>query len=222
MPPSAGACHTTLAELSPDCGRAPNWSSIMTAITCRLATPGVTRRPVSGAGTRPGVGSGVGLGDAVGLADAAAEGDGDGDEDGVGVRSRVGAGDGIVDAIATGSGVPSALIIPPATMPTASPTLSVTATTRPPMALLMPAARGGQTGDGARCTPAAQAWVSGHPRRVHSPVPVRAEDTHVSWAASIRHPTDIRRTFRATRSAPVRRCRSRGGRGRLPERVRTP
>jgi len=107
--------------------------------------------------------------------------------------------DGVVDAIATGSGVPSALIIPPATTPTASPTLSVTATTRPPMALLMPAARGGQTGDGARCTPAAQAWVSGHPKRVHSPVPVRAEDTHVSWAASIRHPTDICRTFRATR-----------------------
>src|SRR5829696_8246799 len=59
MPPSAGACHTTLAPVSPDWGRAPIWSSTMTATTRRLATAGSTSRPVSGAGTSSGVGSGV-------------------------------------------------------------------------------------------------------------------------------------------------------------------
>ncbi len=62
MPPSAGACHTTDAALKPDCGRASNWSSIITASGCCAAAFGVTRTPVSGAGTSSGVGSGVGGG----------------------------------------------------------------------------------------------------------------------------------------------------------------
>src|SRR4051794_16867482 len=67
MPPSAGACHTTEAALKPDCGRASNWSSIMTATGWRLATSGVTGRPVSGAATSAGVGMAVGVGEAVGV-----------------------------------------------------------------------------------------------------------------------------------------------------------
>src|SRR3954469_16111843 len=67
MPPSAGACQTTEAALKPDWGRASNWSSIMTATGWRLATSGVTSRPVSGAATRAGVGIGVGVGEAVGV-----------------------------------------------------------------------------------------------------------------------------------------------------------
>ena len=72
MPPSAGACHTIDAELKPDCGRAADRSSIITAIGWRRAAAGVTGRPVSGAGTRTGVGTGVGvgMGVAVGLAEA--------------------------------------------------------------------------------------------------------------------------------------------------------
>src|SRR5215203_1903315 len=109
MPPSAGACHTTSAKLKPDCGRAPNWSSTMTATTWRLATAGFTRRPVNGAGTRLGVGSGVGLGGAVGLGSTVGDdvslGAGGGGGPGVGG----GDGDGDVDATATGSGVASGL-----------------------------------------------------------------------------------------------------------------
>src|SRR5689334_14533071 len=131
MPPSAGACQTTLADVSPDCGRASNWSSTITAITCRFATSGVTRFPVSGAGTRLGVGWGVGSGGVVGLGDAVGSGTGDGEGEAVGSGVDVGAGDGEVLAIATGSGVASGLMIPPATTPRASPTPSVPTTTRP-------------------------------------------------------------------------------------------
>src|SRR5829696_6528319 len=67
MPPSAGACHTTEADDSPDCGRAPLRSSIITAIGCRAATVAVTGRPVSGAGTGAVVGTGVGVGTAGGV-----------------------------------------------------------------------------------------------------------------------------------------------------------
>src|SRR6476660_5025505 len=62
MPPSAGACHTMDAAAKPDCGRAALRSSIMTAMGCRFATAGSTRRPVSGSGTVVGVGTGVGVG----------------------------------------------------------------------------------------------------------------------------------------------------------------
>src|SRR3954468_19268867 len=65
MPPSAGACQTTLACDSPDWGRAAHRSSIMTAITCRAAMAGLTGMPVSGAATRTGVGTGVGVGSGV-------------------------------------------------------------------------------------------------------------------------------------------------------------
>src|SRR4051794_595420 len=65
MPPSAGACQTIEALLKPDCGRAGDRSSIMTAITCRAAASGVTSSPVSGAGTRLG-GAGVDGGGSVG------------------------------------------------------------------------------------------------------------------------------------------------------------
>ena len=58
MPPSAGACHTTSACESPDCGRATEMSSIITATTWRAATSSVTGAPVSGAGTRTGRGFG--------------------------------------------------------------------------------------------------------------------------------------------------------------------
>ena len=71
MPPSAGACQTTAAALKPDCGRASNWSSIMTAIGCWAATFGDTSTPVSGAGTSTGVGSGAG---GVALGSGAVEG----------------------------------------------------------------------------------------------------------------------------------------------------
>src|SRR5919107_3249020 len=99
MPPSAGACQTTEAALNPDCGRAGPRSSTITAIGWRSATAAVTRRPVSGAGTRTGVGDGVGVGTgvAVGLG-AGAEGAA------VGVASAAGAADGGV--------VPSAAISP--------------------------------------------------------------------------------------------------------------
>src|SRR3954463_14511178 len=71
MPPSAGACQTTEASLNPDCGRAGERSSIITAIGWSFAAAGLTRTPSSGAATRTGVGSGVGLGEASGLADPA-------------------------------------------------------------------------------------------------------------------------------------------------------
>src|SRR3954471_4589330 len=66
MPPSAGACQTTLACDSPDWGRAAHRSAIITAITCRAAVAGLTGMPVSGAATRTGVGTGVGVGSGVG------------------------------------------------------------------------------------------------------------------------------------------------------------
>src|SRR3954453_1567922 len=65
MPPSAGACQTMLACDSPDCGRAAQRSSIITAITCRAAMAGLTGMPVRGAATRTGVGAGVGVGSGV-------------------------------------------------------------------------------------------------------------------------------------------------------------
>ena len=47
MPPSAGACQTTLAWLRPDWGRAPDWSSIITAMTGRRATASFARQAVA-------------------------------------------------------------------------------------------------------------------------------------------------------------------------------
>src|SRR3954469_21584758 len=71
MPPSAGACQTTDAALKPDCGRAGDRSSTITAIGWRFAAVGLTSRPVSGAATRVGpgvaVGSGIWLGVDVGV-----------------------------------------------------------------------------------------------------------------------------------------------------------
>ncbi len=81
MPPSAGACQTTDADVNPLCGRASGWSSTITAITWRAASGGATRTPVSGAGTRTGVGAGVGDGVGVGS--------------GVGVGASVGMGVGV-------------------------------------------------------------------------------------------------------------------------------
>src|SRR5256885_15625575 len=78
MPPSAGACHTTDAELKPDCGRAGPRSSIITAMGRWAATAGGTLTPSSGAGTRTGVGAGVGVGDGVGRAGATTGWDGTG------------------------------------------------------------------------------------------------------------------------------------------------
>src|SRR5688572_6918797 len=162
MPPSAGACHTTSAELRPDCGRAANWSSIITATTWRLATSGFTSRPVSGAGTRLGVGFGVGLGGAVGLGSAVGGGDSVAAGGAVGSGVGDGDGDGELDATATGGGVAPVLMIPPARTPTASPTPSVSATTSPARALLIRAGRSGRARDGARSTPIVQAWVDDH------------------------------------------------------------
>src|SRR5258707_1103372 len=70
MPPSAGACQTIDAALNPDCGRAGDRSSIITAIGWRAAAAGLTRRPVSGSGTRTGVGFGSGVGAKDGEVDA--------------------------------------------------------------------------------------------------------------------------------------------------------
>src|SRR5689334_6529659 len=86
MPPSAGACQTMDAEVKPDCGRAGERSSTITAIGCRAAAAGETSRPVSGAGTRTGVGAGVGVGETLG--DGSRDGD-SGPDDG-----WVGSGDG--------------------------------------------------------------------------------------------------------------------------------
>src|SRR3982750_502557 len=66
MPPSAGACQTTDADVKPDCGRAALRSSIITAIGRWAAALGETRTPSSGAGTRTGVGRGGGVGTGVG------------------------------------------------------------------------------------------------------------------------------------------------------------
>src|SRR5947207_2721236 len=70
MPPSAGACQTIDAALNPDCGRAGERSSTITAIGWRAATAGVTRRPVSGSATRTGPVLGVGVGAVEGGAEA--------------------------------------------------------------------------------------------------------------------------------------------------------
>src|SRR3954464_12019091 len=82
----------------PDCGRASNWSSIMTAITCRPATAGFTGSPVSGSATRTGVGDGVGVG--AGVAVGTAVGDASG---GVGVGELEGGGAGGADGRAGGA-----------------------------------------------------------------------------------------------------------------------
>src|SRR5215208_1279056 len=86
MPPSAGACHTIDAEPKPDCGRAGERSSIMTAIGCRRAASGVTSRPVNGAGTSfgdgVGVADGAGVGTTLAVASGEASGDAEGDADG--------------------------------------------------------------------------------------------------------------------------------------------
>src|SRR5437763_10867095 len=95
MPPSAGACHTTLAAERPDCGRASNWSSIWMARTCRFATFGETSIPVSGAATRTGVGAGVGVGSGVAVGATVGAGDSlagvEGASDVVGAAEVVGA-----------------------------------------------------------------------------------------------------------------------------------
>src|SRR6185295_19695250 len=70
MPPSAGACHTTDAELKPDCSRAGERSSIITAITGSLARAGVVSSPSSGATALTGVGSGDGDNEGLGLAES--------------------------------------------------------------------------------------------------------------------------------------------------------
>src|SRR3954454_1321260 len=98
MPPSAGACQTTLADARPDCGRASNWSSIITAITGRDATLSRTGTPVRGAATRTGVGAGVGVGAAVGLGASVGDGPSVEPDDGVSVAGAAlsdGGGDGL-------------------------------------------------------------------------------------------------------------------------------
>src|SRR5262245_33784377 len=89
MPPSAGACQTTSALFSPDCGRAGPRSSIITAIACRFAIFSGTRLPVSGAGTSR-AGSGVGTDGIVGTGVGVGEGVGDGVGAGVGEGVGVG------------------------------------------------------------------------------------------------------------------------------------
>ena len=79
MPPSAGACHTIEADCRPDCGRAGDRSSIITAIGWRCEAFSLIIRPVSADGNSSGVGVGVGLGVGVGV------GVGVGDGVGVGV-----------------------------------------------------------------------------------------------------------------------------------------
>src|SRR5512134_1312855 len=88
MPPSAGACQTMDASVKPLCGRASQWSSTITAITWRCATPSVTGSPVSGAGTTLGVGLGVGVGS--GVADGVGVGPGVADGEGVGPGDALG------------------------------------------------------------------------------------------------------------------------------------
>src|SRR5437879_11177975 len=85
MPPSAGACQTTDAALNPDCGRAGDRSSIITAIGWRRATCGVTSRPVSGSRTRAtdGVGVRVGAREPLGPAEGLVAGTADGPMAGV-------------------------------------------------------------------------------------------------------------------------------------------
>src|SRR3954453_15814456 len=94
-PPSAGACHTTDALLKPDCGRARNWSSTITAITGRRARAALIGSPVRGAGTTAGLGDAEG--DALALGDALAVDDGLGCDGGV-----VGLGEGVGVGVALG------------------------------------------------------------------------------------------------------------------------
>jgi hypothetical protein len=157
----------------------------MTATTWRRATSGFTSRPVSGAGTRLGVGSGVGLGGAVGLGATVGEGDALGVGEAVGSGVGEGDGEGEVDAIATGCGLSSGLIIPPAATPMASPAPSVSATTSPARALFMLAGPLGRARDGPRSTPIVQVWVDDHRDGHPPPDPVRAEDTAVRETPSI-------------------------------------
>src|SRR5258706_7483038 len=140
IPPSAGACHTTDAELKPDCGRAGDKSSTITAIGCWAAAFGVTRTPSSGAGTRFGVGTGVG--DGVALDEGAELASGVA----LGVSLGAAGGDG-----GTNDGLPLAATWPgsseaatdglPRPVSAASPTPTVTArTTRATMARRLPRA----------------------------------------------------------------------------------
>src|ERR1051325_9112470 len=99
MPPSAGACQTTSACDSPDCGRAGRRSSIITAIGCRRAMAASTSSPVSGAATLTGVGTGVGPGDGEG------ERVGDTVGDAPTVGATVASADGGTLAWATGEGL---------------------------------------------------------------------------------------------------------------------
>ncbi len=125
MPPSAGACQTTLAADSPDWGRASNWSSIITAITRRCATAGFTGTPVSGSGTRTGVGTGVGVGSgvAVGASVGAAESVGSPLGASVGVRlAGASVGDPGVGLPTAATGPGCGLASDPAATPTARPT----------------------------------------------------------------------------------------------------
>src|SRR5690349_11346066 len=110
MPPSAGACQTTSACDSPDCGRAGRRSSIITAIGCRRAIAGSTRSPVSGAATVTGVGTAVGVATGVGLGDAVGEA--------VVVGSVVAVDAGGTLAWATGEGLGDPPMIPSAFAPT--------------------------------------------------------------------------------------------------------
>src|SRR3954452_6694046 len=155
MPPSAGACHTTLAAVRPDCGRALIWSSIITATTCRDATSGATSRPVSGAGTSDGDGAGVTLGSALGdgTTDGAVEGPivgaTEGLSDGDSVADGVGAGD--CETSATGGGV---ALVParrsPVAAPITTPMPRAMATSRPASARVTCHRRRGARADAGR------------------------------------------------------------------------
>src|SRR5262245_30950122 len=121
MPPSAGACQTIEALLKPDCGRAGERSSIMTAITWRSAASGLTRRPVSGAGTSCG-GGGTDGGGSVG-----------GAEDGLGATATPD-GDGAVEGANDGPGD----AVDPAAAPPDSSVATWAATRMPSTAIAMP------------------------------------------------------------------------------------
>src|SRR6186713_2753404 len=103
MPPSAGACHTIDADCSPDCGRAADRSSIITAIGWRCDAFSLIIRPVSAEGNS----SGVGLGEGVG----------------------VGVGPGVGDGPSLGAGVGEPPTAPAANAPAVTPTTSAMSTT---------------------------------------------------------------------------------------------
>src|SRR5919202_1645980 len=126
MPPSAGACHTTDAAENPDCGRAGERSSTMTAIGWRAARAGGTGSPSRGAGTIDGIADGPGEALAATDGDATATTDGDaatfaGEEGG-----RVC--DGATDATDPDAGPDRTTSAPAATTPT---TPRATTTDRP-------------------------------------------------------------------------------------------